>query len=304
MLQVADHSSAHYYSPTMKTRFAKYLAAAFNARPWGMLVAPNWVGIGTFALLGVLNPGLWLIGAGLELLYMFGLLSSNRFRRWVDSQLLAGERSVWDTRTDRLVESLTHSAQIRYQSLKTQCRRMVAAAEGSDQSTTREALGEALGRLVWVYLQLLVTRQATARLITDGESTSVSNSRVRGGLSERVADLERRLKSGKLEEELERSLRGQLELLNQRLRAQREAREKLDYIDSELVRVEEQVQLVQEQSVLTHDPESASRRIDAISSTLGTTTQWIREQQRISGELAESLDGSPPAVLPLEAEQQ
>jgi len=120
MLQVADHSSAHYYSPTMKTRFAKYLAAAFNARPWGMLVAPNWVGIGTFALLGVLNPGLWLIGAGLELLYMFGLLSSNRFRRWVDSQLLAGERSVWDTRTDRLVESLTHSAQIRYQSLKTQ----------------------------------------------------------------------------------------------------------------------------------------------------------------------------------------
>ena len=41
-----------------------YLAAAFNARPLGMPIPPNWFGIAAFGLLGALvNPGLWLIGA-------------------------------------------------------------------------------------------------------------------------------------------------------------------------------------------------------------------------------------------------
>ena len=48
------------------------------------------------------------------------------------------------------------------------------------------------------------------------------------------------------------------------------------------------------------DPDAASRRIDAIQSTLGGTTQWIRDQKRLSGELAEALEGSPPPVLEME----
>ena len=44
-----------------------YVRAAFNARPFGMFVAPNWVGVAAFGLLGFLNPGFWLLGAGLEL---------------------------------------------------------------------------------------------------------------------------------------------------------------------------------------------------------------------------------------------
>ena len=51
-----------------------YLAAAFNARPLGMPVPPNWFGVAAFGLLGALvNPGLWLIGLGLEGLYLWSL---------------------------------------------------------------------------------------------------------------------------------------------------------------------------------------------------------------------------------------
>ena len=43
-----------------------YIKAAFNARPIGMFVPPNWVGIVALALAGLVNPGIWAVGAGLE----------------------------------------------------------------------------------------------------------------------------------------------------------------------------------------------------------------------------------------------
>ena len=64
-----------------------YLAAAFNARPLGMPVPPNWFGVAAFALLGALvNPALWLIGLGLEGLYLFTLSRHPRFRATVDAE--------------------------------------------------------------------------------------------------------------------------------------------------------------------------------------------------------------------------
>ena len=36
----------------MTLGFGDYVKAAFNARPIGMFVAPNWIGLAAFALLG------------------------------------------------------------------------------------------------------------------------------------------------------------------------------------------------------------------------------------------------------------
>ena len=64
-----------------------YLAAAFNAKPLGMPIPPNWFGIAAFGLLGALvNPGLWLIGLGLEGLYLWTLSRNQRFRNAIDAQ--------------------------------------------------------------------------------------------------------------------------------------------------------------------------------------------------------------------------
>nr|MBA3846037.1 hypothetical protein [Planctomycetota bacterium] len=64
----------------MKPGFARTLTAAFNARPWGLLIPPNWIMLGAFGLLGVLNPGFWLVGLGLEIGYLYALASNERFR--------------------------------------------------------------------------------------------------------------------------------------------------------------------------------------------------------------------------------
>ncbi len=65
--------------------FFDYVRAAFSARPIGMFVPPNWVGLGAFALLGVANPGFWVLGAGLELGYLAVLATNQRFQRVVDA---------------------------------------------------------------------------------------------------------------------------------------------------------------------------------------------------------------------------
>src|SRR6185436_19158029 len=63
-----------------------YLAAAFNARPFGMVIPPNWFGLAAFGLLGALiHPGLWLIGLGLEGLYLWVVSRNERFRAIIDS---------------------------------------------------------------------------------------------------------------------------------------------------------------------------------------------------------------------------
>lgn len=279
----------------MGQRLFRYLAAAFSARPRGMFIPPNWVGLGVVSLLawGLAVPGLWVLGAGLELGYLFALVNNRRFRSWVDSRHISAARGEWDSKIARLVDALDGDSQMRYRALESRCRGMLADPALADQAGTREQLSEALGRLVWVYLQLLVTRGTTVRLLQEGRAIA----RQRGNsLHDRRDELQARIKGENLDPDLRRSLEGQLELVNQRLASQQEAGDKLDFIDAELVRVEEQVQLVREQAVLAADPDAASRRIDAIQSTLGSTTQWIRDQNRLSGELADALEGTPPVL--------
>ena len=64
-----------------------YWRAAFNARPLGMPIPPNWFALAAFGLLGFfLSPGFWLLGAGLEIGYLGWLSSQPRFRQSVDAQ--------------------------------------------------------------------------------------------------------------------------------------------------------------------------------------------------------------------------
>ena len=56
-----------------------YLKEAFNAKFAGMFISPAWIPIGVFGFLGlVVSPGFFLIGAGIELAYLFTIATHTR----------------------------------------------------------------------------------------------------------------------------------------------------------------------------------------------------------------------------------
>jgi uncharacterized protein YicC (UPF0701 family) len=121
-----------------------------------------------------------------------------------------------------------------------------------------------------------------------------------GGLEQRIRNLKEQL-AEPLTEDLKKSLSGQIEILQQRLEKRREGKQKLAFLDAELTRIQEQVELVREQAVLSADPDALSQRIDQITTTLGGTNQWIRDQQKIYGAVEDLMAEPPP--LQLKADQ-
>jgi hypothetical protein len=273
-----------------KPGFLTYLAKAFNARPFGMFVAPNWVGLAAFGLLGVANPGFWVLGAGLELGYLLTLATNSRFQRVVEAQQLAGVSGEWDRRIAQQLARLSDRDRRRYLDFAERCRSILDLQRHAAPSVDHglQAQADSLGRLSWMYLRLLLARHVIEHVIGTGESEAA------GDLGERLANLERRAADTRLDEELRRSLSGQIDILRQRLDRRAEAERKLAYIEAELARMEQQAELIREQAALSTDPELLSRRIDEIAATLGGTSQWIRDQQQVYGAMEDLLSDAPP----------
>jgi hypothetical protein len=282
----------------MKPGFFGYLRAAFNARPFGMLVPPNWIGLAAFGLLGLTNPGFWVIGLGLELGYL-GLLSSNaRFQRTVAARGLSASRDDWQQRHDQLVARLPDVDQARYVALVARCRSILdQQAQNPALTGGLESQEESLGRLSWMYLQLLLARRAIARVVKDPGDPRTADT-----LDARIDALRKRLDDPTLGDDLRKSLQGQLDIMVQRQSQHAEGKKKMAFLESELTRIQEQVELLRDQAALSTDAAGLSERIDQVTSTLGGTAQWIQDQQKVFGAMDDLLT-EPPLALPPRARQ-
>lgn len=275
--------------PRPKPGFFNYLAAAFNARPLGMFVAPNWIGLGAFGLLGILNPGFWVLGAGLEIGYLLLLSTNPRFQRLIAAQPLNESSREWNQRIQGLLARLDNADRSLYNTLADRCRSIIDLQlhSGSSDPEGLETQADSLGRLTWMYLRLLVARNTIRQVIGAGSDGAAE-------LHKKIASLERQQKAPGVSDEVRRSLAGQLEILNQRVRQRGDAEQQLAFIDAEAERIAQQVELIREQAALSTDPELLSRRIDEIAGTLGSTGQWIREQQKVFGAMEDLLSEPPP----------
>lgn len=325
----------------MKPGFWSYVRAAFNARPLGMPIPPNWIFLAAVAMLGTIDRGFLLLGAGLELAYLGWLSSNQRFRRTVRATAGSGQDRAWQETVDRLVEQLSTFDRERQKTLDERCRAILedlqraasldagpGRSAGGVRAGEPDATGHAavesaaasLSRLSWMHLRLLVTRQAILEALTESGPDQPGDARHQRAAAERSARdrtawgdpgvagdraLEQRLRGlrEQLEDEtlaadLRGSLSGQAEILEQRLAHRREARERLAFLDAELARIEQQVELVREQAVGAPDAEAVSRRIDDIAASLGGTATWIREQQKIYGGVSDLLAEPPPTARP------
>ena len=279
----------------MKPGFWDYIKAAFFAKPLGMFISPNLAALAGFGLLGYrFDPGFWLLGAGLELAYLVMLSSNNRFRRVIDAQFQEKRHGSQKQKNGQLLARLNLDNRNRYQFLEGRCREILdLQANSPDPVVGLETQGEALAKLLWIYLRLLAGREALDQMIRENDSLE----KVSKSVDERAHDLELKLKENDLSDDLRRSLTAQLDVLRQRSISRKEGRSKLAYLDSELTRIQEQVALLREQAVLPAGQQGLSERIDGVTASLGGTTQWINEQRSIYGKM-EDLVAEPPPLTP------
>lgn len=282
----------------MESNFWKTIKAAFNARPIGMFIPPNWIALAGFAMAGTQHPGFFFIGAGIELAYLFGLAANKRFQRFVRGKDALKEQQDWQKQLQRILGQLGTDERERYWRLQRRCegiieqQRSAAAASSGNDTPEIAAQGEGLARLMFIYLRLLRTRQAIHRVLRE----SIDLERQREPLDRRVRRLQNELEAD-INDDLRKSLEGQVEILSQRLEKRQETREKLTFLDAELTRIEEQVELIREQAVIATEPHAVSERIDQIAATLGGTQQWIKDQQSILGSIDEMLVDPPPMTV-------
>src|SRR3989442_15804081 len=117
----------------MKPSLWDYVHAAFNARPAGMFVPPNWIGLGVFGFLGVLNPGFWIIGLGCELAYLGWLGTHPRFQRLVNGGRPLEEQRQWRAKLFELIRDLPPDEQHR-------CRALEPRSQGNLEQSKGTAL--------------------------------------------------------------------------------------------------------------------------------------------------------------------
>ncbi|HEX3134536.1 MAG TPA: hypothetical protein VHX44_13250 [Planctomycetota bacterium] len=254
-----------------------------------MPLPPNWLGLAAVGLLGLVNPGFWLIGAGLELGYLLLLSSNARFRATVDGRYLQDANGTWETKRAALIERLPAAERKRQETLEERCRAVLANGQDGDDAALDGAQAESLAQLAWVHLRLLLSRTRLDRVVEEAEPPAE--------LAKRIRDLEKRVADPTTSAGLKSSLASQLEILTARQASHAGVRDQLALIDAELERLRQQVELVREQTALSADAGGASRTIDALGATLGETTRWLSDQRQVLGEVEDLTTAPPPAAL-------
>lgn len=262
-----------------------YIAAAFNAKPFGMPVPPNWFALAAFGLLGALvNPGFWLIGAGLEGLYLWTLSRSERFRKAIDAAD-AGQQK-WDSRYQALVDPLDGDARDVQGALERQAAEIVQLL--SRVGANESQIGD-VRQMVWLHLKLLAARASLVEVL------QVAN-RERHNLEEQEQRIAERLKSA-ADDELRRSLEQQVTVIQSRRAAHADANRRCNLVDAELERLRQQIALVREQALLATDEHSVAQSLDALSASLNEANRWLKDQRELFAGLDDMTDEAPPAEL-------
>jgi hypothetical protein len=262
-----------------------YLAAAFNARPFGMPIPPNWFGIGAFGLLGALvNPGLWLIGLGLEGFYLWTLSRNRRFRAVVDAKAGFSDSA---SRYESMYAQLDRESQSHQMDVEREAAEIVALLQRSEAHDSQ--IGD-VRQMAWLHLKLLNARAAFAQVVSAAE-------RERRRLDEQEQSCRARLAAPGTDDELRRSLEQQIEVIQSRRAAHADAQRRQELVDAELGRLRQQVSLVREHALLATDENNMAQSLDAVSASLNEANRWLRDQRELFAGLENFTDEPPPADL-------
>jgi DNA repair exonuclease SbcCD ATPase subunit len=204
----------------------------------------NVAAVAGFLILGFGHEGFWLLGLGLETGYLAMLATNPRFQRLV--QIRARRMAAQDdeSRMRSLIDALPAEARARLRRLEEQCERLARLRSGGDGALSVEVNRQALKRIDWLFLKLLVAQHHLQSADEKADAARLEAER---------RQIEEELSRSDLSEALRRSKEATLRILTQRCANAGRQAQALEEIASDLKRVEEQVKLALEEARLKGD---------------------------------------------------
>jgi hypothetical protein len=252
----------------------RYLWAAFNARPLGMPIPPNWFGLAAFGLLGAfVSPGFWVLGAGLELAYLALLARNPRFRRTLDA--VEAKPDPAGQRYEATLALLDDSQRARQQRIEARAREVLQLLARSPLMASH---ADSLEQLVWLNLRLLAAGQALSVVAETAARESAE-------LQQQEEQIDARLAASELNDELRRSLEQQKQVIDARQAAHAEGLRRKEHVDAELQRIEQQIALIREQTLLATDEEQIGLALNALTASFNEASRWLNSQRDLLGVL-------------------
>ncbi len=276
--------------------FHHYAYEAFKRNPRVPLLGNlplNKMLVALAAVLGLMNPGFWFLGAAGELAYLFLKANSPRFQTLIEGERLLAAQESWGEKINKAVDKLSPTSQERYRMMLGKCRIALGISETLDSDSLgnfRDMRARSLNQLLAIFLRLLTSRE----LIQDNVEMLD-----RAALDREISSLRERLETAEEDGALRRSLEGTLDIQMKRIENLERASKSLEIIDAELGRIEQQVELIREESAVTGGPEMLSMHLDAVTESMSDTSRWMDDHNdffhsltghHMTGELSELPD--------------
>jgi len=238
----------------------RYLKAAFlvgvDVPALGRLPL-NALAAAGFFILGFGHPGFWFLGAAAESLIVPALAFNKRFQTVVD----ASERQISsdDSQAKRnsLVQLLPADYKRRLADLERKCEKVLEVYRNAQADEyIIDTNCEALENLKWVYLKLLIARY---HLLTAGTEDTPE------ALAKKVESLQAELANGRDTPALRQSKAATLDILRRRLANVQRREQSVEEVESDLTRVESQVDLILDNAAMQGKPQTISTDIELAS---------------------------------------
>ncbi|HZD51378.1 MAG TPA: hypothetical protein VE178_21750 [Silvibacterium sp.] len=244
----------------------RYLKAAFlvgvDVPGLGRLPV-NALGAAAISILGFVEPSIWLAGLGIEVALVSSLAFHPRFQKVVDAQ--AGNRQLEDGRAKReaLIAALPDDLRTRLRALEGTSGRILSIYETLGvEPALLAGTQSSLDKLQWIYLKLLIARtHLTRELGAESEASLHSRiSQIRESQSRESTPVQPAPSTA-----LQRSQEATLAILERRLENLQNRDRILRENDSDLCRIEAQIDLMRENAAIEGKPASVETEIELAS---------------------------------------
>jgi hypothetical protein len=278
-----------------------YLKEAFFFR-WNMLFFLG--GLAGAAIAPLPDVTLPLIVAS-ELAYLAALTSLPRFRAAIDAKAHAaqGTTPAETTTASSLVvmlAGLPGDLRRRFEQLHGRCVEMrhlavgVRGASGRDAGSAEEIRTPGLDRLLWLFLRLLMSKNALDRFLQTMSSEEIKTRLEQ--LKKDLATAQHAVTDGAAgDDRIVRSLQDSVAMAELRLDNYDRAKKNAQFVSIELDRMESKIQALAEMAVNRQDPDLISSQVDSAAESMRQTEKAVSELQHLTG-LADELQDPPPIL--------